>query len=71
MNYTLYNKRLQRRLIHPRVGVWYTTDIEEAISMLNACHDYLRALDLDPASCVLWDMENDKEVPLPTKVELS
>jgi len=41
MNYTLYNKELDRRLVHPRVGLWFTTDLEEAKSMLKDCHDFV------------------------------
>lgn len=65
MNYTIYNKRLERRLIHPRVGVWYTTDLEEAVSMLEACWAYIRTLDMDPDDFCLWDMDEEKEVPFP------
>lgn len=61
-NYTLYNKRLERRLIHPRIGVWYTTNLDEAVSMLEACRDYIRTLDMDPEDFCLWDMEEESEV---------
>jgi hypothetical protein len=70
MSYTIYNKRLERRLIHPRVGVWYTNDLEEAISMLAACQDYVRTMDMDPTAFVLWDVEEDKEFLIPTKISL-
>ena len=41
MNYTLYNKELNRKLIHPRVGLWFTNDLEEAKKMLNDCHSFV------------------------------
>jgi hypothetical protein len=41
--YTLYNKRLKRQLIHPRIGLWFTNSIDEANEMLDACHEYLKS----------------------------
>lgn len=48
--YTLYNKKLERPLNHPKIGLWYTNDIKEAEDMLLSCHEYLKSLkikDLD------------------------
>lgn len=39
--YALFNKSNGKRLVHPKIGEWFTTDIIEAQSMLAACHDYL------------------------------
>jgi hypothetical protein len=41
--YTLYNKELDKRLTHPRIGLWYTFDLKEAEDMLKACNEYLDA----------------------------
>ena len=41
MTYTLYNKRLNRRLTHPRIGLWFTNDLNEAKDMLKSCNDYV------------------------------
>ena len=39
--YTLYNKKNDRRLTHPVVGIWYTSELKEAEEMLDACHQTL------------------------------
>lgn len=39
--YSLYNKRLEKKLNHPRVGVWYTPNLAEAEDMLKACRGYV------------------------------
>jgi hypothetical protein len=45
--YTLLNKSNDKYLKHPKVGLWYTDNIEEAESMLVAAKDYLKAMKLD------------------------
>jgi hypothetical protein len=45
--YTLYNKTNNEKLVHPKVGLWFANDIEEAEDMLEACQEYLRAAGLD------------------------
>jgi len=52
VSYTLYNKLNNQKLTHPKVGLWFANDIEEAEEMLEACHEYLRASRLD------WMCEN-------------
>lgn len=47
MAYTLFNKRLNRKLTHPKVGLWFTTDIKEAEDMLKSCKEYIRAIGVD------------------------
>jgi hypothetical protein len=44
MIYALYNKDLEKKLTHPRLGVWYTDDYDEAQEMLADCHEYLEAI---------------------------
>jgi hypothetical protein len=39
--YSLYNKRLDRKLKHPKIGIWYSNDLKEAEEMLEACNGYL------------------------------
>jgi hypothetical protein len=39
--YTLLNKKLNRRLIHPKFGLWSTPDLIKAEEMLKCCHDYV------------------------------
>jgi len=41
--YSLYNKRLDRKLKHPKIGIWYSNDFDEAKKMLEACMEYLEA----------------------------
>ena len=63
MNYTLYNKKLNRRLVHPRIGLWYTNDMEEARNMLESCHEYLRAIKMENmCDFVIIDIESGDEI---------
>jgi hypothetical protein len=43
-SYTLFNKRLNRQLTHPKVGLWFTNDLKEAEEMLQACKEYVQAI---------------------------
>tara|TARA_Y100000034_G_scaffold117749_1_gene157577 strand:+ start:23786 stop:24013 length:228 start_codon:yes stop_codon:yes gene_type:complete len=52
VSYTLYNKRNNEKLTHPKVGLWFANTIEEAQEMQDACHEYLRASHLE------WMVEN-------------
>ena len=38
--YTLFNKNLKRKLMHPIIGLWFTNDINEARDMLALCKKY-------------------------------
>ena len=62
--YTLYNKRLEKRLTHPRVGLWFTNSLSEADEMLESCHEYLRSSGLggNEEDFVVIDVESGKEV---------
>jgi hypothetical protein len=62
--YTLFNKGNNRRLIHPKVGLWYTHDLKEAEEMLQACLDYLEVDGLDnlKPDFVIIDVETGEEV---------
>lgn len=61
--YTLYNKQNDRRLIHPKVGLWFTYDYEEAKDMLKACQEYLKADGLQDFNddFVIIDIESNEE----------
>lgn len=67
MNYTLLNKRLNRRLTHPAVGLWFTPSLQEAQDMLAACQDYLRACNLHALldDFVLIDVASGRVVQTP------
>ena len=61
--YTLYNKRLSKRLTRPQIGMWFTSSLEEATSMLKACHEYVNTFG-DPNlkdDFVIIDVETGKE----------
>jgi hypothetical protein len=66
MNYTLLNKRLNRRLTHPAVGLWFTPRLDEAQDMLKACHEYLHACNLGHLAedFVIVDVETGEEILL-------
>lgn len=42
--FILYNTQNKKPLIHPHVGLWCTPDRKEADEMLEACHEYVRAI---------------------------
>lgn len=44
--YALFNKVLNKKLSHPKTGLWYTTSLEEANAMLKSCVEYLEAYNL-------------------------
>ncbi len=50
--YTLYNRINNEKLTHPKVGLWFANSFEEAEDMLSACHEYLKASNLE------WMCEN-------------
>jgi hypothetical protein len=59
--YTLYNKKLNKKLIHPRVGLWYTADFEDAKATLKACYEYLDAIGVkDHDDFVIMDAETEE-----------
>ena len=63
-NYALYNKKLNKKLIHPRVGVWYTTDLEDAKKTLAACHEYLEAIgaENEREHFIIINLETSEEI---------
>lgn len=52
MSYTLFNKINNKKLMHPKVGLWFANDKKEAEEMLKSCYEYLRASNLE------WMCEN-------------
>lgn len=63
--YSLYNKANDKLLIHPIVGVWYTSDLDEAKNMLEDCKIYLKSRNLDSIldNFIIVDMETKEECP--------
>jgi hypothetical protein len=41
MNYALYNKIGKVYLEHPKVGLWFTENEQEAQDMLKVCREYI------------------------------
>jgi len=64
VNYTLFNKNLGKRLVHPRIGLWFTNDIEKARNMLESCREYLRAINMEKMCefFVIIDVESGDEI---------
>lgn len=60
-NYTLYNKSNDKRLMHPKIGLWFTPSLGEAKEMLKACHEYLKSMGLEKYlnDFVILDVENN------------
>ena len=65
-SYTLHNKDLGINLEHPSVGLWFTTDINEAKEMLEACHEYLVFINASEIveNFVIIEVETEKEVKI-------
>ena len=51
-------------LLHPKIGLWFTADLDEAQNMLNACHEYLEAIKADSIKdeFVIVDVETGEEI---------
>ena len=63
MSYTLYNKTLKKSLIHPKIGLWYTNDLEEAKNMLASCLEYCKNVAPDlKLEIIIVDAETGKEI---------
>lgn len=43
LNYKLFNKAHNRELVHPKLGLWMTSDLQEAKNMRKVICDYLRS----------------------------
>lgn len=46
MPYALFNERNQEKLQHPKVGMWYANDLQEAEDMLASCREYMSSMNL-------------------------
>lgn len=65
MAYTLYNKYLDKKLTHPKYGIWFASNINDAKEMLKACHEYLTASNIPETefdNFVIIDVETGKEI---------
>lgn len=63
-HYKLYNKENDRDLVHPKVGLWNTTDIEEAKGMCESFKLYLGTLGLEKmaSNIVVKEIDTDQEI---------
>jgi len=52
--------------MHPRIGLWYTMSLDEAVGALHDCHDYLEAIGAadQKNQFVVIDAETNEEVTL-------
>jgi len=64
MYYTIHNKLNGVNLTHPKVGLWNTSNIDEARDMLAACKEYLTAAGLDELKdqFVVIDIDTQEEI---------
>lgn len=65
MLYTLYNKSSDKRLSHPKYGLWCTHDLEEAKEMMKACREYLISLHIPQSefnNFVILNVESGQEI---------
>lgn len=60
--YTLFNKRINKRLTHPRYGLWCAPTLEEAHKMLAACHKCAEHYGPLAGDFVIIDVETGEEV---------
>jgi hypothetical protein len=62
--YTLYNKELNKKLMHPKIGLWYTFNLDEAKAALKDCHEYLdySGLGVLKDNFVIIDVETSEEI---------
>jgi hypothetical protein len=60
--YTLFNKRMQRCLVHPKYGLWCTEDIESARKMLEACQQCCISYGLQKEDFALINVDTKEEV---------
>lgn len=63
MFYALYNKGNEKRLKHPLMGIWSTSNLAEAQAMLKSCNEYLASQGLQSISenFIIIDAESGEE----------
>jgi len=64
MNYTLYNKQLDQFLVHPKIGLWFTSDLNEAFELLSSCQEYVSGLGVDIDNFIVVDVDTKEEICL-------
>jgi len=64
MRYTLLNKGNGKFLVHPVMGLWSTSELNEAKEMLEDCKKYLISQGLQAiiGDFVVIDVETEKEI---------
>ncbi len=62
MSYTLFNKSNQNKLTHPKVGLWFTNDLEEAKGMLESFYEYLDSSNMSSLKddIVIFNIDENK-----------
>ena len=62
-SYTLYNKKLGINLEYLS-GLWFTTSLDEAKEMLEACHEYLISINASEMAdnFIVIEVKTEKEV---------
>ena len=60
--YTLFNKRINRQLIHPRYGLWCAPTLQEAREMLASCKKCAENYGPIAGDFVIVNIETDEEV---------
>lgn len=50
--------------MHPRVGLWFTNNLDDAKNMLESCHEYLHAIKMENMCefFVIIDVESGDEI---------
>ena len=50
--------------MHPRIGLWFTNNLDEAKNMLESCHEYLCATKMEDMCkfFVIIDVESGDEI---------
>lgn len=61
--YALFNRRMKKCLVHPKLGLWCTEDLVEARKMLAACKKCGVGYGLQENDFALINVETKKEVP--------
>ncbi len=62
--YQLYNKEIEKDFVHPKIGLWHSTDLELAREMRDFFRDYLKRLDLPKLAelIIIKDVDSNLEI---------
>lgn len=62
MKYSIFNKSLNKKLSHPKLGIWFTEDIHEAKELLRCFKEYLNNIGDKDTSLYLVNAENNEKI---------